>query len=122
MSRCIAQTTKGRQCKQKVVEEFEYCARHKELYVDLVAEMEVVKEANKAREEKLKQKIDKLEKLLVRANEKAAADNAGRQEMMQHQVHSQKQEGGGDGRCGGWMVLGLLVLGGGSMWWRQRRC
>ena len=73
MSRCIAQTSKSRQCKQRVIEGSEYCVRHKELHVDLVAEMEVVEEANRVREEKLKQKIDKLEKLLVRANEKAAA-------------------------------------------------
>lgn len=114
MSRCTAQTTKGRQCKQKAVEGFGYCPRHKETNVDLVAEMEAAMAANRAREEKLKKRIEKLEQLLIKRNHKAEADRTALRE---------KQEGEGrvDGRGGGWLVLGLLAVGVGMMWWRRGR-
>jgi len=138
MTRCTAQTTKGRQCKQKAVEGFEYCPRHKEIHVDLVAEMEAVAAANRVREEKLKQKIDKLEQLLVRANRKAEADNAARKELAVYrsrqlwggrrmqspgEPHEKQEEGGGVNKgWGGWLVLGLVLVGIGGTWWRRKGC
>ena len=118
MSRCTAQTTKGRQCKQKAVEGFEYCPRHKETHVDLVAEMEAVTAANQAREEMLKKRIEKLEQLLIKANDKAKADNAARRELAQHRARQMQEGGGGseDGDRYRWLMVWLLVAVSGGMW------
>lgn len=115
MSRCTAQTTKGRQCKQKAVKGFDYCLGHKETHVDLVAEMEAAAAASNAREETLKQQIDNLEKLLVKANQRAEPNR-------QRQKTQEKRGESKDGDGYRWLMVWLLVGVSGVVWWRRRGC
>jgi len=125
MSQCTAKTTKGRRCKQKAVEGFEYCRRHKEIHVDLVAEMEAMRAERRANEEKMKRQINMLKNLLQEAEEKVKIDAAARRELALHRARTPRrrtQEGGSeaiDGDDYRWLALGLLAVGVGVMWWRR---
>lgn len=93
--------------------------------MDLVAEMEAAAAANKAREEKLKRRIERLEQLLVKANHRAEANRQQQRERQEGGLGvgsggGAPEGGSGDGDRYRWLMVWLLVGVSGVMWWRRR--